>query len=113
MHFSDDGPDFPSELLDALLAGEVVFVCGAGVSAPQLPGFAGLVKHVYRKLQLDPDRGEEAAMEGMRYEEALGSLARRLVHESKMYEAVETILRPPARPALSQPQDTAAALSRP
>ncbi len=101
MRFSEDGPDFPAELLDALLAGEVVFVCGAGVSAPQLPGFAGLVACVYQNLRLEPDPGEAAAIKDMRYEEALGSLARRLVHESKMYQAVETILRPPVHPDLS------------
>jgi SIR2-like domain len=101
MRFSQDGPDFPADLLDALLAGEVVFVCGAGVSAPQLPGFAGLVTCVYQNLRMEPDRGEKAAIEGMRYEEVLGSLARRIVHEGKMYEAVETILRPPLHPDLS------------
>jgi hypothetical protein len=26
MRFTDDGPDFPAEVLDALLSGEVVFV---------------------------------------------------------------------------------------
>jgi hypothetical protein len=61
MRFSADGPDFPAELLDSLLAGEVVFVCGAGVSAPQLPGFAGLVCRVYQNLRLELDRGEKAA----------------------------------------------------
>lgn len=101
MRFSEDGPDFPAELLDALLAGEVVFVCGAGVSSPQLPLFSGLIKQVYEELRMEPDGGEESAIKGARYEEALGSLARRLVHESKMYQAVETILKPQAAPDLA------------
>ena len=101
MKFSEDGPNFPAELLDALLAGEAVFVCGAGISVPQLPLFKGLVDRVYEELHLEPDGGEEAAIKDERYEEVLGSLARRLVHESKMYQAVDTILRPPLNPDIS------------
>jgi hypothetical protein len=44
------------------------------------------------------DEGEQAAFEDNRYEEVLGSLARRLVHPSKMYEAVESLLAPPENP---------------
>lgn len=39
LRFSNEGPAFPSQLVDALLSGDVVFLCGAGVSAPQLSGF--------------------------------------------------------------------------
>jgi hypothetical protein len=104
MKFSDDGPNFPPELLDGLLAGEVVFVCGAGVSIPQLPGFTELVSRVFEKVRITPESGEQAAIVVGRFEEALGSLARRLVHESKMYQAVEALLCPPDAPELSNHQ---------
>lgn len=101
MRFSEHGPNFPRELLDALLAGDVVFVCGAGVSAPQLPGFKGLVDRVFQDLNVEMEGGEQRAFNEQRYEEVLGSLARRLVHEGQMYRAVERILAPPQRPDLA------------
>ncbi len=102
LKYFEDGPAFPGELLDQLMAGEVVFLCGAGVSFPQLPGFKELVEKTFDRLDLKMDEGEQAAFEGNRYEEVLGSLARRLVHPSKMYAAVDRLLAPPENPDLSR-----------
>lgn len=102
LRFHQDGPTFPDKLLDQLTAGEVVFLCGAGVSFPQLPGFRDLVDQTFERLGFEMDAGEKTAFEGDRYEEALGSLARRLVHPSKMYEAVEGLLAPPGEPDLGR-----------
>ena len=84
LQYFEDGPTFPDELLDPLMAGEVVFLCDAGVSFPQLPGFKDLVEKTFDHLGLEMDAGEQAAFGGNRYEEVLGSLARRLVHPNKM-----------------------------
>lgn len=100
--FSGDGPAFPNELLDQMLAGEVVFLCGAGVSLPQLPGFNDLVTDVFADIGLQMDEGEKDAFDHGRYEEALGSLARRVVHPNKMYDAVERLLAVPVEPDLSR-----------
>jgi hypothetical protein len=51
MRFYADGPNIPSELLDARDNGEVVFFCGAGISMPAgLPSFASLAKDVIAEL---------------------------------------------------------------
>ena len=51
MRFYSDGPNIPSELLDARDSGEVVFFCGAGISMPAgLPSFARLAKDVIAEL---------------------------------------------------------------
>jgi hypothetical protein len=52
------------------------------------------------RLGLEMDVGEQKAFGGDRYEEVLGNLARRLVHPSKMYEAVEGLLAPLENPDL-------------
>ena len=49
--------------------------------------FKELVEKTFDRLGLEMDVGEQAAFEGSRYEEVLGSLARRLVHPNKMYKA--------------------------
>ncbi len=57
------GPAFPSPLVDASLLGEVVFLYGAGVSAPQLPEFGGLVKPCFPKLNVQMRSSELRAFE--------------------------------------------------
>ena len=53
MRFSANGPDIPDQLLWARDEGNVVFVCGAGVSARAgLPNFYGLVSEVMRHLRV-------------------------------------------------------------
>jgi hypothetical protein len=45
--FTTDGPEIPSEVLQALEDGELVFFCGAGVSKPAgLPLFGELVRAI-------------------------------------------------------------------
>jgi hypothetical protein len=61
LRYFEDGPTFPDELLEQLVAGEVVFLCGAGVSLPQLPGFKELVEKTFDRLDLEMDAGEQAA----------------------------------------------------
>ena len=51
MQFCDGGPDVPDDLISTQLAGEVVFVVGAGVSRRVgLPLFRELVEQVYAHL---------------------------------------------------------------
>ena len=51
MRFLADGPNIPDELLEARDRGEVVFLCGAGVSYPAgMPNFLGLAQHVIHEL---------------------------------------------------------------
>ena len=51
MRFIPDGPDVPDELVTAQELGDVIFVCGAGISKPLgLPLFRGLVEGVYVEL---------------------------------------------------------------
>lgn len=92
LRYSDDGPAFPDDLLDRMLDGEVVFLCGAGVSAPQLPMFGGLVTQVYQRIGVEPTTAESLAIKQGRYEEALGAVARRLVNPERIHEEVTDIL---------------------
>lgn len=90
--FSADGPVFPLTLIDALLEGEVVFLCGAGVSAPQLPGFGNLVTKIYEAVGERPSAGERSAIAAFRFEEALGALSRRLANPSDVQAAARGLL---------------------
>lgn len=94
--FSPNGPAFPEQLVDALLAGEVLFLCGAGISAPQLPGFSQLVERCFEYLNIKMTPSEDTSFKAERFEEALGSLSRRIVDPSKMTRAVVHLLQPSA-----------------
>ncbi len=51
MRFLSDGPNIPNTLLEARDEGEVVFLCGAGVSRPAgMPDFLKLTNHVVDRL---------------------------------------------------------------
>lgn len=51
MKLLPDGPHIPPKLLTAQERGEVLFICGAGVSMTvDLPSFRGLVIAVYEAL---------------------------------------------------------------
>ena len=50
MRFLPGSPNIPDELLEARDQGDVIFLCGAGVSMPQLPGFAALARRVIDRL---------------------------------------------------------------
>jgi len=93
--FSENGPEIPGALLDALIAGDVVFVCGAGISAPQLPHFCLLVKQVYARLNAEMEPSEEASFTAGRYEEVLGSLGRRMVGIRDVVDAASDLLAVP------------------
>lgn len=96
MRFHQLGPDFPEELIDDLLEGDAVFLCGAGVSFPQLPGFERLVTNVYARLGEERTPAEEHAFTAKRYEEVLGALARRLVRSNDVIDAAAIELQVPA-----------------
>lgn len=56
MRFTEFGPSIPDVLLDGRDAGEVVFLCGAGISIPAgLPDFFDLTCAVAGKLGCPPD----------------------------------------------------------
>lgn len=56
MRFCENGPNIPDELLDSRDKGDVVFLCGAGVSAPAgMPDFLKLTKKVFDDLYVAPD----------------------------------------------------------
>ena len=60
------GPIIPVHLLNELDSGNVVFFCGAGISAGPgsgLPKFAKLVKHVYKANHINPDSVEREALD--------------------------------------------------
>ena len=102
LRFSNDGPEFPRNLVDTLLAGEVVFLCGTGISAPQMPGFAALVEETYESLAVKKTDSEELAFKKGLYEEVLGSLSRRLADPSAVTRIVSELLAVPEDPRLEQ-----------
>ena len=56
MRFTEDGPTIPDALLEARDRGEVIFLCGAGVSAPSdLPMFGELARRVVNRLGAPAD----------------------------------------------------------
>jgi hypothetical protein len=64
MRFSERGPGIPNHLLDARDAGDVVFICGAGVSIPAgLPDFFKLTAEVARRLGVEPSSHAGALIE--------------------------------------------------
>ena len=85
-----NGPDIPVALLNRLDSGNVVFFCGAGVSATpgsDLPGFGELVDHVYEANHVNPDAVEREALDldevdvrrrRPSFDKALGLLEKRL-----------------------------------
>jgi len=102
LRFSEHGPEFPSELINDLLAGEAVFLCGAGISAPQIPGFQGLVDRAYACLGMQKDSSELNSYNRGSYEEVLGALSRRLANPKDMLSTVSKLLEVPAEPSLEQ-----------
>lgn len=96
LRFSKDGPEFPDVLVNDLLKGEVVFLCGAGLSAPQLPGFRGLVDRCFEALNVSMNAAEKMAYEEERYEEALGSLNRRIVDPGELTRVVSKAVQTPS-----------------
>ena len=86
MQFLDDGPNIPESLIREHLAGNVVFVVGAGLSLNAgFPLFKGLVEDVYTGLRLDfptvrrdDHPGEAEACDQGQWDRVLGMLEARL-----------------------------------
>ncbi len=72
MRFLENGPDIPSELLEARDEGAVVFFCGSGVSRAKanLPDFFGLARDVLQELRV-PENAEASVV--FREAEEIGS----------------------------------------
>jgi len=84
------------------MAGDVVFLCGTGISAPQLPDFKSLVDRTFVALGVALTPSETKAYEGQRFEEVLGSLSRRLAEPERMVRAASALLATPDHPMLEQ-----------
>ena len=111
LRFSDDGPEFPGDFVHSLLAGDVIFLCGTGVSAPQMPDFPQLVECTYRRLAVERTDSEQFSFDQGRFEEVLGSLSRRLSDPDELTRTVSDLLAVPEVPNLDQ-QRTILRLSR-
>src|SRR5262249_36318249 len=113
MRFSEQGPDISEELIEGSLSGDIVFVCGAGVSKSKatLPLFDELVRNIYTRLDEARTEGEEIAFRSNRLEETLGALSRRLADPRRLLRAVEQELEARADTDLSA-HDTLLRLSR-
>ena len=111
LRFSDDGPEFPGDFAHSLLAGDVIFLCGTGVSAPQMPDFPQLVDRTYRRLAVERTDSEQFSFDQGRFEEVLGSLSRRLSDPDELTRTVSDLLAVPEVPNLDQ-QRTILRLSR-
>ncbi|MDE2957539.1 MAG: SIR2 family protein [Bacteroidota bacterium] len=96
----DDGPEFPGQLVDAIMRGDVVFLCGSGVSSPQLPSYEDMVVATFERLRMEMSPPECEAFKNGRYEEVLGSLKRRLSDPREVTRAVSEILSVPDSPCL-------------
>lgn len=91
MRFVEGGPDIPDALIAAQERGEVVFLCGAGVSKTAgLPTFRELVEKVYLALHesWEGHPAEESVMSPSavhagQYDRALLALERRIAHHAK------------------------------
>lgn len=96
MQFIKGGPDVPEALLRAHEDGNVVFFCGAGISrTAQLPDFGGLVERVYAALRDTPSETEELAIEGSRFDAALGLLEDRILNgRQRVRLAIRDVLQP-------------------
>ena len=96
MQFVKGGPDVPDHLLQQHEDGRVVFFCGAGISYPAcLPGFRGLVKQLYCRLRITPNRGESAAIKAAQFDIAINQLeARAPGNRQAVREVVAEILTP-------------------
>jgi len=114
MRFRPNGPDIPLELVSAQEKGEVIFVCGAGVSHNAgLPLFVGLVEGVYARLHEDWNL-HPAEREVMRpggslhgqYDRVLRSLERRLAaSDAPRNRRIRERIRAAVRECLAPPDN--------
>jgi len=108
MKFVEASADIPNELIRTVNDGEVVFLCGAGVSkGVGLPLFQDLTDTVYTKLgeSRDNEAAERIAYGRAEYDRVLGSLEKR-THlpgtDSRVQAAVSETLAPPDGAVLSR-----------
>lgn len=80
MRFFEDGADIPDDLIRAVTDGDVVFLCGAGISRRVgLPSFKELTEQVYQCLGEAPfnEPAEQKSFERHEFDRALRSLEKR------------------------------------
>lgn len=98
MQFIANGPDIPERLIQAHEDGRVVFFCGAGISYPaRLPGFADLVKKIYKALSVTPNAVQQAAIKAGQYDTAIGLLEDDIIgcrKEALVRKALAEVLTP-------------------
>ena len=100
MQFVSDGPDISERLLQAQEEGRVVFFCGAGISyAAGLPGFAGLVDGIYKRIGEERTPIEEEAYSWKQYDATLDLLGHRVPGgRLAVRRALANILKPKLGP---------------
>ena len=101
LRLSDHATEFPGDFIDSLLAGQTIFLCGTGISAPQMPDFPRLVDSVYDRLRVEKTPSEHRAFHAQRFEEVLGSLRRRLSDPQALTQTVSDLLLTPQNPDLA------------
>ncbi len=108
MKFADTSPDIPIELIRRVNDGDVVFLCGAGVSKDVgLPLFRKLTDDIYTKLGESKanEAAERIAYDRTEYDRVLRSLEKRTLlpgADSRVRAAVGEILTPPVGADLSR-----------
>jgi hypothetical protein len=108
MKFDEAGADIPNELIRVVNDGEVVFLCGAGVSrGVGLPSFQVLTDQVYANLGESGanEAAERIAYDRTEYDRVLRSLEKRTLLpgvDSRVRAAVSEILAPPDDADLSR-----------
>lgn len=109
----DGGPVIPASLLNARDEHQLVFFCGAGVSAPSgLPGFKKLVDTVLAGSGLEKDALERRAYKNKEFDRVLGLLEREgRIGRERLRAQVVRILSAPASRGL-EIHDALLALSR-
>jgi len=104
MQFIANGPDVPLNVIKAHEAGELVLICGAGISVPAgLPLFKGLVEKVRDRLGAQFDDIEQEEFNKMNYDRVLGLLEREeqgRFSPAQVRHAVRKELTPPSNPDL-------------
>ena len=77
--FITNGPDIPTEVLQALEDDKLVFFCGAGVSKPAgLPLFGELVSAIYEGVHEEMTALEKKAFQNGEHDRVLTLLERRV-----------------------------------